>query len=106
MNHNTTETIRTQNCYNINRSRPYQTQSPWTWMQQEDFHSGTEPKRKNAEGITNAAIAAKWDISPHDALRRNQTNTDEYTEQQSLHMKKGNRRSSREKRHLGSRSQW
>jgi hypothetical protein len=69
-------------------------------MQCEDFDSGTEPKRKNAERTMNTTIAASQDISQHDALRRNQTSTAEHTEQQRLRMKKNNRKSSQEKRHL------
>jgi hypothetical protein len=32
-------------------------------MQRENFNLGNEPRRKDAEGITNATIAARWDIS-------------------------------------------
>jgi hypothetical protein len=75
-------------------------------MRCEDFDSGTGLKRKNATGIMNAAIAARWDISQHNALHRNQANTARHTEQQRLCMKKNNRKSSREKRRLRSKHQW
>jgi hypothetical protein len=75
-------------------------------MQCENFDSGTKPKINKTVGTMNATIAARWDISQHDALQGNQTNTAKHTEQQRLHMKKNNWKSSRERRHLSSRSQW
>jgi hypothetical protein len=88
-----------------NRSRLYPTQSLWNWMQRGGFNSGIMPKRKNAKGTMSATTVARWGTMQHDALPGNPTNTAIHTGLQRPHMRKNNRKSSWEKRHLRSRRQ-
>jgi hypothetical protein len=86
-----------------NCSRLYLTQSLWKSMQGRSFDSGIGLKRKNTKGTTSTTTVARWGTMQHDALPGNPTNTAIHTEPQRPHMRKNNRKSSREKRYLGSR---